>query len=203
LPFSLPLRAKSTILALTGGVGTGKSTVANLFAECGATIIDADQISHALTVPQAELTQKIVTHFGETYLNADGSLNRKQLRQKIFESGEDKKWLEDLLHPAIYQKIREALQSVNTAYAVVVIPLLFETGVPDFIDKIIVLDCNEASQIDRVVKRDHMTADEVKKIMRAQFPRHLRLQRADEVIINDGDITALKDKVALIHQKYS
>jgi len=193
---------KPLILALTGGIGAGKSTVADLFTARGVRVIDTDKISHALTQPHMPATQKVIDHFGKDYQDEKGGLNRKKLRQKIFESPEDKKWLENLLHPLIYEKAKIEIKSIHAPYIIIVIPLLFETGVPDFIDKIIVVDCDEEAQIKRVSQRDQMNPEEIKKILAAQFPRKLRLQKADEVIINAGKMKDLEERVDMLHEKY-
>lgn len=196
------MKSRPLILALTGGIGAGKSTVADLFAARGVRVIDTDKISHELTQSHTPTTQKIINHFGNDYQDEKGGLNRKKLRQKIFESPEDKKWLENLLHPLIYQVVKEEISQIQATYVVVVIPLLFETGVPDFISKIIVVDCDEESQIKRVSQRDNMSSEEIKKIIAAQFPRESRLQKADEVIINTGNIKDLEKSVDMLHRKY-
>jgi dephospho-CoA kinase len=190
------------IIALTGGIGSGKSTVANLFADLGVPIIDADQISRELVVSGSPLLEKITSYFGNRYIDDLGNLLREKLRSRIFESEKDRLWLESLLHPAIYEIIKERAKAQKVPYVICVIPLLFETDRPDFIDKVIVVDLAEELQIKRVSERDNISEEEIRAIINSQCSRKERLKKADEIIKNNGDIALLKLQVGKIHKKY-
>jgi dephospho-CoA kinase len=197
----------SLIIALTGGIGSGKSTVANLFSDLGVPIIDADHISREIVTPGSDLLKKIIDYFGESYLDPSGNLNRSLLRTRIFESPTDRQWLENILHPEIYNNMKakiKTLKSTKTSYfyIICVIPLLFETGKPDFIDKVFVVDADEASQIDRIISRDKLTKIQAETSLKTQCSRDVRLKNADEIIENNGDLAYLKTQVLKLDQKY-
>jgi dephospho-CoA kinase len=192
------------IIALTGAIGTGKSTVAKMFEELGVPVIDADKISHSLTGTNSDIIEMIISHFGNDYCDEKKNLNRAKLRQRIFESSEDKLWLEQLLHPKIYTKIREQIETIKTRssktpYIIIVIPLLFETGKPDFIDEVWNIDTQKNEQISRLLARDNMTKSSAEKIIAQQYSREKRLKMADKIILNNGDLTQLRTQILKIH----
>lgn len=190
-------------VGLTGGIGCGKSVVAEMFRELGTPIIDADEIAHQLVLPGSPVLATIVKQFGETFLAADGSLDRKKLAQQVFSDPEQKKILEALIHPAVRDTIRQQLDNHQQAsYVIVAIPLLLETGYTQLIDRILVVDCEEAQQIERVRQRDGRDEQQISHIMQQQISRSERLQQADDVLKNNSDLATLAQQVARLHERY-
>jgi dephospho-CoA kinase len=190
------------IVGLTGGIGSGKSTVADLFRQQGVPIIDADAIGHQLVSPGQPCLDAIVTAFGDTVLNSDGTLDRDQLRQQVFNSPEKRRELENIMHPAIRDAMRQQAQQFAAPYAIFVIPLLLEAGQQQMVDRILVVDCSEEQQIQRVRQRDHLDTAQIRAIMAAQVDRETRLAAADDVVINSGSREALAQAVLQLHQRY-
>lgn len=193
------------IIGLTGGIGSGKSTVADLFKELGVPVVDADQVSRELVKPGSKILNNIVEHFGPKILNAEGELDRSLLRKKIFDKPDDKIFIEKLLHPVIYKKIQEFAEEHPAPYIIAVIPLLIETREKyniDIIKKVLVVDAPEDLQVDRVRKRDKLSSTEIRKIMHTQIDRQARLNRANDIIINDGDLNKLRKQVLELDAKY-
>lgn len=191
------------VVGLTGGIGSGKSTVTELFAKCGVPIIDADLIARDITQPNTPLLKKITEHFGPTILASDGTLNRKQLREIIFKDITQRVWLEKLLHPQIHQAILQKIHQLSAhAYCIVVIPLLIESSSYAFLDRILVVDTPEALQIERVMARDKSQREHVEAILNAQATREHRLAHADDVIVNTGNIADLEPQIAQLHERY-
>jgi len=189
-------------IGLTGGIGSGKSTVATLFKELGIEIIDADAIARDIVKPKTNTLKQIANHFGKAILKSDGNLDRLSLRQIIFAKPNEKKWLEDLLHPPIREEIQQQLSNVKSPYCIIVIPLLFETAKNKEIDRILVVDANEELQIQRAMNRDHCQRATVLKIMSTQVPRQKRLEDADNVILNEDNLRHLKKQVLKLHDKF-
>ncbi len=189
-------------IGLTGGIGSGKSTVAGLFQRLGATIIDADVIAHSITEPGKYAFESVVEHFGKGIVKADGTLDRLALRHIIFKNSDERKWLENSLHPVIREAMKEQINKADSPYCVLVIPLLAESNKIDFLDRVCVIDVPEALQIQRVTGRDNLTEDDVKAIMASQASNEKRLSIADDVIHNDGDLNSLKTQVAELNQRY-
>lgn len=191
-------------VGLTGGIGSGKSTVSELFKKLGVTIIDADQIAHDITKPGTYALESIVEHFGKSVLKTDGSLNRRTLRKTIFENPEERKWLENKLHPIIREAMKLKIAKADTVYCLLVIPLLTETKLKnyDYLDRICVIDAPESIQIERTAIRDNISEAEVKSIIQSQASNAERLSIADDVIQNDGDLNHLKEQVLKLNQHY-
>ena len=191
-------------IGLTGGIGCGKSTVAQLFATQGAAIIDTDAIAHQLTQPEGAATGPIRAAFGDTYVAADGALDRTRMRQLVFSDADAKRKLEGILHPLILgQSMAQLQQSGQSPYVVMVVPLLLES--PAFqqqVQRVLVVDCDEETQIARVTGRSKLSRAEVQSIIAQQTSRTVRLARADDLIVNDADIGALKKQVEALHQSY-
>lgn len=190
------------VVALTGGIGSGKTTVANLFAEKGVTIIDTDQIARDLTHPEGAALQAIVKKFGQSILSSDGTLNRARLRQQIFNHPEDRLFLENLLHPLIREEMQKQTALAKSPYCIVVIPLLFETTPNPLINRVLVVDTPENIQIERTKQRDNISEEVIINILKAQVTRNERLLKADDVIVNDGTIDVLIPQVEIMHQRY-
>lgn len=190
-------------IGLTGGIGCGKSTVAHLFAEQGAAIIDTDVFSHALTQPSAAGFNAIIQHFGPCYQQTDGTLDRGKLRTLIFSDAAAKQALESILHPLIYAEVITAIHTCKAPYAVIVVPLLFETeNYLPLVQRSVVVDCAEASQIARTTDRSGLSETAVRTIMAHQLSRAARQARADDIISNENGLEALRPKVLALHARY-
>jgi dephospho-CoA kinase len=190
-------------VGLTGGIGSGKSTVADLFAARGASVIDTDIIAHQLTAPGGLAVPRISAHFGPDYLTAQGALDRAKMRARVFAHPQDKRALEEILHPLIRQACEQAAAVAQGPYVLFVVPLLVESGGwKDRVQRVLVVDCPEELQVQRVMVRSALTADAVRAIMAAQAPRHARLAAADDVIVNDSGVDALLPQVQRLHTLY-
>ncbi len=195
-------------IGLTGGIGSGKSTVAALFKERGVTVIDSDVISHQLTQPAGAAIAAIRTAFGDGYIDASGVLDRPRMRQLVFSDPAAKQHLEGILHPLIRAQILAQAQAANTdhastsPYLLLVVPLLFEAGYHELVQRTLVVDCTEATQVARAMRRSGLGEQEVRDIMAQQIARAERLRRADDIIQNDGDMEALRQQVERLHQRY-
>jgi dephospho-CoA kinase len=189
-------------IGLTGGIACGKTTVANLFAALGVPIVDTDLLAREVVAPGTPLLAQIAAHFGSAVLAADGSLDRRELRSRVFADAEQRQWLEQLTHPAIRALTDERCDAATGPYCMVAIPLLVETGAADRFDRVLVVDCEPALQLARLVARDGTTRAEAEQMLAAQAPRAARLAVADDLITNDGDIAALRDQVETLHRQY-
>lgn len=190
------------IIGLTGGIGSGKSTVAQYFRDCGVLIVDTDEIARQLLEPDQPAFKAVIHHFGKEILKTDGSLDRPQLRTHIFESATDRHWLEALLHPLIKSEVL-AYSKKNHPYFIVEIPLLIEAHFEDVVDRILVVDCPLELQIERIQKRDGTSIDLIQKMIQSQIDRNTRIKKADDIIENTSDRDALKDKVLALHHYYT
>jgi len=194
------------IVALTGGIGSGKSEAAKQFAQLGVPVVDTDVIAHTLTATGSPMLSEISKIFGADILNGDGSLNRASLRAHVLNDPTERIKLEKLLHPAIYEHAIEQLtdneNSLKPQYQILVVPLLFESNrYRNAINKIVVVDCEESLQIKRAMARSKLTEDEVRAIMAVQTTRAIRLKNADEIIENNGSLEELVENVKKIHKK--
>jgi dephospho-CoA kinase len=193
------------IIGLTGGIGSGKSTVAAFFSTLGAPIIDTDEIAHTLSTPPSLALEKIAQEFGANYLNSDGSLDRKRMREHVYAHPNEKIKLEEIFHPLIKEIAMRMLNElpVHTPYAILAVPLLFETGsYAEIIDRSLVVDCSNEQQIERVRARNGLNIDEVKAIIATQHPRKTRIQLANDIILNDTTLAHLQSSVRILHQRY-
>lgn len=190
-------------VGLTGGIGSGKSRAAALFAEGGAAVVDTDAISHELTRADGAAMPDILTAFGAAVVAADGSLDRAAMRARVFGNPGERQRLEDVLHPLIRERARERVLQSAAPYVLLVVPLLLETGAyRDLVDRVLVVDCPESRQVARTMARSGLTEDAVRAIMAAQLPRAERLTRADDVIRNDDDMAHLQTQVLNLHRQY-
>ena len=190
------------IVGLTGGIGSGKTAVSDLFQGLGITIVDADIASRVVVEKGREELNKIADHFGKDILTSNGELDRAKLREVIFKSKEEKVWLESLLHPAIASQIQKELDSSKSPYTILVSPLLLETDQKNFCSTVLVVDVPVEIQIERTSKRDNVSEEQIKSIIASQIDRDSRLEQADEVILNDGSIQHLESKVQELHKKF-
>ncbi|ULR30461.1 dephospho-CoA kinase [Dickeya fangzhongdai] len=190
------------IVALTGGIGSGKSTVAQGFAALGASIVDADVIARQVVSPGQPALAAIVEHFGREILQPDGALNRSALRERIFSSPEDKRWLNALLHPLIHQETRRQLAAVTTPYALWVVPLLVENQLQEQAQRILVVDVPLETQLQRTMARDGVSRAQAQNILASQASREQRLACADDIIDNNSNPSVLAPRIAALHQHY-
>ena len=190
-------------VGLTGGIGSGKSTVADCFAALGMPVIDTDVIARELTAPGGAGLEAIRAVFGATVMQADGTLDRAALRRRVFADSAARHQLEAILHPRIRQVVEQKLATLTAPYALIVIPLLVETGgYRDVLNRVLVVDCPEAVQIARVMARSGLAHGEIKAILAAQAGRAERLAVADDIIVNTASLEALRAEVAALHQRY-
>ncbi|MEW6038932.1 MAG: dephospho-CoA kinase [Pseudomonadota bacterium] len=190
------------VVGLTGGIGAGKSTVARLFAVRGVEVFDADEVAHRLLEPGQPALKAVVRAFGSGILSADGGLDRAALRRRVFAEPKSRKRLEGIVHPLVYAELARLVLGVAGCYCLLCIPLLLETGRRRFVDRLLVVDCPEALQIERVVRRSGLPAEEVRAIMAAQVSRSERLAAADDVIVNAADPANLEAEVDALHRRY-
>jgi dephospho-CoA kinase len=189
-------------VALTGGVASGKSCAADFFSKENIAVIDADTIARECVVPGAHAYQMIIEHFGATVLRGNRTIHRAVLRKIIFENKTERLWLEALLHPLIREEIQKQRKAATSPYCVVVIPLLIEMQTPIPFDRICVIDVTEAIQKQRLLHRDNIGATLALSMLNSQATRAQRLQTADDVIDNNGDIRQLEQQVQRLHQRY-
>lgn len=189
-------------IGLTGGIGCGKSTVTRLFTQLNVPVIDADDIAHQLVAVGQPALKLIQQQLGAASLNADGSLNRHYIRDLVFNDAAQKQKLEAILHPLVYQTIMAQLAVLDAPYCILSIPLLFETNKADFVDRVLVVDCPEEIQIERVQKRDHLTIERIQSIIDTQVSRAFRTAHAHDVIDNTKTTTELAQQVEKLHNLY-
>jgi dephospho-CoA kinase len=190
------------IVGLTGGIGSGKTTVANLFAHYGITLVDADIVAREVVAPGQPALEAIAAQFGPQFLTAEGHLDRPALRALVFSDANAKRWLDQLLHPLIRQQILAQLAQAQSPYVLLIAPLLIENGLTTYVDQLLVVDVSPELQQQRTTARDQVSASQVAAIMASQCDRAQRLQLADQIIHNEADIAALTSKVADLHQLY-
>lgn len=189
-------------VGLTGGIGSGKSTAAALFAGHGVPVIDADEIARQLVAPGQPAYQEILQNFGNELVNTSGDLDRDRLRSIVFNDPEKRQRLEGILHPLVRREIQRQTQRLKARYCIIVIPLLIEANQRDLVDRVLVIDADEALQLQRVVERSRLTNEEVRKIIGAQLNRSERLRHADDVILNNTDLGQLRASVDALHERY-
>ncbi len=189
-------------VALTGGIASGKTTVSDLFQELGTPVIDTDVIARELVRPGQPALARIVQHFGSSVLQADGQLDRRQLRRRIFDQTAERRALEAIMHPAIQDELDAQLDRLHAPYVILVIPLLAESGRQWRQDRVLLVDVPEALQIERLVRRDHCSKAEAEAALAAQASRRERLALADDIILNTGEREALARAVRELHDKY-
>jgi dephospho-CoA kinase len=194
---SKPLR-----IGLTGGIASGKSTVAELFADLGVAVIDTDLIAREVVQPGQPALIEIRSSFGDSVFKDDGTLDRSALRQQIFSDDAARAQLEAILHPLIQEETIQRVNAASGSYIVIVVPLLADSPLREHIDRVLVVDCDEATQIERLLARDAETEDQARRILAAQASREQRLQIADDVIHNNSTIEAISTQLSAIHDRY-
>lgn len=190
------------VIGITGGIGSGKTTVADLFAALGVPVIDADELARQVVMPGQAAYEAIVEQFGNAILMESGELDRRRLREHAFSDPTVRIRLEEIVHPRVYDEVEKQLEKLETPYAIVVVPLLIESGGQQLVDRVLVVDTSQETQIERTTRRDGTTRETIKKMMAAQLERGARLSKADDVIENDSTVQALEDTVAKLHRRY-
>ena len=194
--------SKPWILGLTGGIGSGKSAAAQHFIDLGVHLVDADHAARWVVEPGRPALAQIAERFGERVLQADGSLDRAVLRQLVFQNETQRRWLESLLHPLIFQEINQYLARAESPYAILVSPLLVESGQHKMTQRVLVVDAPEHLQLERSMNRDGASEEQIRAILNAQSSRDERLRHADDVLINDRDLAWLQQEVERLHHFY-
>ncbi|MES9944174.1 MAG: dephospho-CoA kinase [Candidatus Thiodiazotropha sp.] len=190
------------VVALTGGIGSGKSAVSSHLESLGVPVIDADLLAHKLVKPGSPALLEIQATFGDELVNANGALDRSALRKIVFDDPQQRRRLEEILHPRIRKAMEDWIANQTAPYAVLVIPLLFEAGQTSLADRVLVVDCEESRQIERVLNRDQLSRNQIEQIMTSQVDRQTRLQGADDIIENNGSLDALIDATERLHNSY-
>jgi len=193
---------KPLVVGLTGGIGSGKSAVANAFAAAGIDVTDTDAIAHALTAPGAGGYDAVLAEFGEQFRQTDGTLDRAALRRRVFADSAARARLEAILHPLIRSAARREVAAWTSPYGILVVPLLLERGRLDDIDRVLVVDCPEDEQVRRVVARSGLAEADVRAIMATQLSRGERLARADDTLDNAGPLSAILPRVSALDLRY-
>jgi dephospho-CoA kinase len=190
-------------IGLTGGIASGKSVASHYFASLGIPVIDTDLISRELVQPGTQGLQRIVETFCETVLHEQGALDRSRLREIVFASDAKRTQLEDILHPAIRDRVEELVAEIaNAPYVIIVIPLLFETRYPIPVDRVLVIDTDEQRQLDWLMQRDGISIEQARTMLHAQASREARIRQADDVVSNDGRLEELQAQLLKLHHNY-
>ena len=197
--------SKSIKIGLTGGIASGKTTVSDFFKKLGTQVIDADVISHEVTQPDGSAFEEIISSFGSNILDENGLIDRKKMRAIIFDDASKKEMLERIIHPKVREEMFNSVSQSNDHYLIVSVPLLVETGINQMMDRTLVVDCSEETQIERLMHRDKITLDEAKSILRNQTNRSNRLKAADDLIVNEKNVTLneLEKEVLKLNKRYS
>jgi dephospho-CoA kinase len=190
------------VVALTGGIGSGKSAVASHLESLNVPVIDADLLAHQLVKPGSPALLEIQAVFGDELVDDDGALNRSALRKIVFDNPTQRKRLEGILHPRIREAMEAWIANQSAPYAVLVIPLLFETNQASLAGRVLVVDCDESLQIERVLQRDQLPREQILQIMASQVDRQIRLRGADDVIKNNGSLKDLIEATERLHNQY-
>ena len=190
------------IIGLTGGIGSGKSVASDKFKSLGITIVDADVASRTVVEPGKPALKEIEDHFGSGIITAEGKLDRNNLREIIATDPEERKWLESVTHPKIGEQITKEISESTSVYTLFVAPLLLETNSQEMCSRVVVVDVPKDVQIQRTAKRDKVSPNQVEQMVAAQMEREKRLEKADDVLLNNGTIEDLEKQVEELHKKY-
>ena len=191
------------VVAITGGIGSGKTTVANQFAELGIEVVDADVIAREVVEPGTPALAAIAAHFGSEIITPAGQLDRRRLRERVFTDPQAKGWLNALLHPLIRTEMQRQCAAARSPYCLLVVPLLVENRLTELADRVLVIDVDEATQIERTCRRDGVSREQAQAILAAQASRAQRLAAADDVLDNqNGKPEAIKSRILALHETY-
>ena len=190
------------IVALSGGIASGKSTIANLFAQLGVPIIDADVIARQVVEIGTDAYKLIIKHFSQEILLPNNEIDRSQLRDIIFNNDHERLWLNNVLHPIIQEQTQIQIAKQTAAYVIWVVPLLVENNLHNFADRVLMVDTPEQLQLERLIQRDNIDESLAKKMISSQISSQKRLTYADDIIVNNGDLTSLTAQVNKLHQQY-
>ena len=190
------------IVALSGGIASGKSTIANLFAQLGVPIIDADVIARQVVEIGTDAYKLIIKHFSQEILLPNNEIDRSQLREIIFNNDHERLWLNNLLHPIIQEQTQIQIAQQTAAYVIWVVPLLVENNLHNLADRVLMVDTPEQLQLERLIQRDNIDESLAKKMISSQISSQKRLTYADDIIVNNGDLTSLTAQVNKLHQQY-
>jgi dephospho-CoA kinase len=200
---SAPKNFRPLLIGLTGGIASGKSAVAELFAQLGAPVLDTDQIARDVVEPGTPTLAKLVAEFGSEILDANGRLDRARMRARVFADPAQRKRLEAITHPAIREELAARAQRAEGPYQIHVIPLLVESGRADLYDRVLLVDTTEEAQLQRLLARDGSSLEQARRILAAQASREDRLNAADDVIVNTGTLQDLQQFVQTLHRNYT
>jgi dephospho-CoA kinase len=189
-------------VGLTGGIASGKSTVAALFVELGAGLVDTDAVARDLVEPGSPALAEIRREFGSDVIDAEGGLDRRRMRSLVFADPARRRALERILHPAIRSRSLELAAASGAPYVIIAVPLLVETGFAEHVDRVLVVDCPESLQLERLVQRDGVTLDEARAMLSAQVARSERVAAADDLIDNGGNLESTREQVRSLHSRY-
>ncbi|OTP88978.1 dephospho-CoA kinase [Gilliamella apicola] len=190
------------IVALSGGIASGKSTIANLFAQLGVPIIDADVIARQVVEIGTDAYKLIIKHFSQEILLPNNEIDRSQLREIIFNNDHERLWLNNVLHPIIQEQTQIQIAKQTAAYVIWVVPLLVENNLHNFADRVLMVNTPEQLQLERLIQRDNIDESLAKKMISSQISSQKRLTYADDIIVNNGDLTSLTAQVNKLHQQY-
>ncbi len=190
-------------IGLTGGIGSGKSAACEIFSELGVPVVDADNIAYSLVKPGMPAFKEITEMFGNEVISTDGTLDRKIIRDKVFANETDRKKLENILHPAVYEEIAVQVKNINSKYCIISIPLLLETDASKTVDRVLVIDAPRELQLERALNRDKTNKSDIDAIIDSQISRKDRLSAADDIVDNKGDIDNLRKRIRDLHEFYS
>ena len=194
--------AQNLHIALSGGIASGKTYVSNKFSSLGVDIIDTDIIAHEIVLPGRSALEEITDNFGKSVLQKDGALNRKLMRKIVFEDSKKRLILESILHPKIQNEVKNKISSLNGPYQIIVVPLLTKSPILKQVNRILIIDCDEKKQLERLIKRDGISTKLASQIMSSQSDRKERLSIADDIILNDDDFDSLDAQIINLHRCY-
>lgn len=190
------------VIGITGGIGSGKSAATDYLAAKGIRVVDADQVSRQVVEPDRPALDEIRTHFGDGVIQADGSLDRRALREIVFSDPAQRQQLEAITHPAIAREMLHQLRASESPYTILVSPLLLETSQRQMVDRVLLVDVPEQLQRERTARRDQVSEEQVRQIMAAQMSREERRRKADDIVVNDDTLESLYRQLDPLHQKY-
>jgi len=197
-----PSAARPLRIGLTGGIASGKSTVASFFADLGVPVIDTDVIAREVVAKGAPALDEIRTEFGDEVFDVDGMLDRKRMRNLVFSDDSKRRQLEGVLHPRIREAALNQAEAVTDPYMIIVVPLLVESPMKEFMDRVLVVDCSEEVQLSRLLARDTENDEQARRIIAAQASRNERLAIADDVVLNDAGLDQTRTRIEALHKKY-